>query len=162
MLLQKEKTCCFTGHRLNKISNDEYTIKSLLSSEIKKAIADGFTYFISGMAMGFDIWAAETVIDISEEYPDIKLICAIPYRDFGKVRKSSEKERYYNILKKAPYIYVTSPVFDYSCFQFRNIWMVDHSKRVIAAFNGQDGGTKNTVKYAAKTGTEIINILKQQ
>ncbi len=35
-----------------------------------------------------------------------------------------------------------------SCFQIRNEWMVNHSARVIAVYNGERGGTKNTIDYA--------------
>ncbi len=37
--------------------------------------------------------------------------------------------------------------------------MVDRSARVIAAYNGESGGTKNTIDYAKRRGIEIINIL---
>lgn len=33
--------------------------------------------------------------------------------------------------------------------------MVDHSSRVIAVFNGQLGGTKNTIDYAKNRAVEI-------
>ena len=41
----------------------------------------------------------------------------------------------------------------------RNEWMVNHSARVIAAFNGQKSGIKNTVDYARKKGILVINII---
>lgn len=37
--------------------------------------------------------------------------------------------------------------------------MVDRSARVIAAYNGESGGIKNTIEYAARQGIEVINIL---
>lgn len=37
--------------------------------------------------------------------------------------------------------------------------MVDRSNRVIAVFNGQKSGTKNTVDYAKRKGICVINIL---
>lgn len=43
-----------------------------------------------------------------------------------------------------------------ACFQIRNEWMVDRSARVIAVFNGQSGGTKNTINYARSNGIEVI------
>ncbi|MDY5774050.1 MAG: hypothetical protein SPK32_11530, partial [Bacteroidaceae bacterium] len=38
------------------------------------------------------------------------------------------------------------------CFQIRNEWMVDRSARVIAVYNGEAGGTRNTIAYANKVG----------
>ena len=46
---------------------------------------------------------------------------------------------------------------DYSraCFRIRNEWMVNHAARVIAVFNGEKGGTKNTIDYAVRTGIPV-------
>ena len=35
-------------------------------------------------------------------------------------------------------------------YQQRNEWMVDHSSRVIAVYDGMAGGTRNTIQYARK------------
>ena len=45
-----------------------------------------------------------------------------------------------------------------ACFQIRNEWMVNHSSRVIAVFNGEMGGTKNTIDYASKIGVPVLRI----
>ena len=37
--------------------------------------------------------------------------------------------------------------------------MVDRSNLVIAVFNGQKNGTKNTVDYAFRKGIGVINVL---
>lgn len=54
--------CCFTGHRPEKLHDPESVIITGLEHEICAAIADGFQTFISGMARGVDIWAAEIVL----------------------------------------------------------------------------------------------------
>lgn len=55
--------CCFTGHRPDKIELGEKEIKPMLEKAIDKAIENGYITFITGMAMGVDIWAAEIVLD---------------------------------------------------------------------------------------------------
>ena len=45
-----------------------------------------------------------------------------------------------------------------ACFQIRNEWMVNHSARVIAVYNGEAGGTINTIVYANKHGVDVINV----
>ena len=42
--------CCFTGHRPEKINLSQKVIMSALEEEIRRAYADGFYVFISGMA----------------------------------------------------------------------------------------------------------------
>ena len=52
-------TCCFTGHRPEKLGQEERVIRALLVTEILWALKDEYVSFISGMARGADIWAAE-------------------------------------------------------------------------------------------------------
>ena len=42
-----------------------------------------------------------------------------------------------------------------AAFQQRNEWMVDHSSRLIAIYNGTPGGTRNTIEYAKQKKLEI-------
>ncbi len=53
------------------------------------------------------------------------------------------------------------PGYSRACFQIRNEWMVDHSALVIAVFNGQPSGTKNTIDYAKRKSVPCWNILSE-
>ena len=74
--------CCFTGHRPERLGMPEAEVISSLKKEIRTAIADGFQTFISGMARGVDLWAAEIVLALRDEGAAVRLICASPYRGF--------------------------------------------------------------------------------
>ena len=151
---------CFTGHRPEKLNVSEKEVKDRLKTAIRQAIADGFTTFISGMARGVDMWAAEIVIEERKKNSDIKLVCASPYEGFEKLWSFIEKHRYNSIMKKADCVKYVCEHYSRSCFQIRNVWMVDHSARVIAAYNGESGGTKNTIRYATSKNVEVYNILE--
>ncbi len=157
----KNVTCCFTGHRPEKLFLPEEQIKTLLEAAIRKAVSEGFCRFITGMAEGIDIWAAEEVLKIKEKSKNIELICAIPYDGFGKGRAGKEKIQYEEILAKADEIEYVCRHYSRQCFQMRNAYMVDNSSRVIAVFNGEKGGTKNTIQYAKSKGVEVINISQE-
>ena len=157
-MLESEKRlhrCCFTGHRPEKLQTSEQVIKHELEKEIRQAIADGFTVFISGMARGVDLWAAQIVLKLREMGSPIKLICASPYAGFEKEWSTTWQQLYNNTIKKADLVCYISPKYGRNCFKARNIWMVNHSARVIAVYNGSIGGTKNTVDYAIKSGVVI-------
>ena len=150
--------CCFTGHRPEKLDQPEEVVKTTLEQAILQAISDGFTVFISGMARGVDIWAAEIVLRLRSESSPIRLICAVPYEGFEQKWKLDWQERYNAILASADLIRFICPEYSRSCFQKRNEWMVNHSARVIAAYNGQSGGTKNTIEYASRIGIPVFQI----
>mgnify|MGYP005904776103 FL=1 len=153
MLTEEQKRMhrvCFTGHRPEKLKQSESVIVKALETAIKEAIADGKNVFISGMARGVDIWAAEIVLRLRKEGANVKLICASPYEGFERGWSSEWQQRYNTVLEAADLVRFISPGYSRSCFQIRNEWMVDHSSLVIAVFNGQPSGTKNTIDYAEK------------
>ena len=145
---------CFTGHRPQKLTRHERQVIKDLEAAIKKAIADGHNVFISGMAPGVDIWAAEIVLQLRDKGADIKLICAIPFEGFEK-RWPEWEGRYNAIMEKADLVRFICKGNVRGSHQIRNEWMVDHSARVIAVFSGEKSGTKNTIDYANREGVEI-------
>ena len=70
--------CCFTGHRPEKLDAPPEKVLSWLETQIDKAIEDGYTTFITGCAMGVDIWVGQIVIQKKTDHPDLHLIAATP------------------------------------------------------------------------------------
>lgn len=64
---KRKHLCCFTGHRPEKLGAPEEKIKAALKKEIRTAVSEGYSVFISGMARGVDVWAAELVLELREE-----------------------------------------------------------------------------------------------
>ena len=152
--------CCFTGHRPDKIDLGENDIKPILEKAIDEAIANGYITFITGMAMGTDIWAAEIVLERKKTNKELHLICALPHPGFENRRSMTEKMRFNKILKKADLVKEINNHYFTGCYQVRNEWMVDRSNLVIAIFNGQKSGTKNTIDYAKRKGIKVVNVLE--
>lgn len=150
--------CCFTGHRPEKLRRTEREIRNDLEREIRKAVHDGLNVFISGMAMGVDIDAAEIVLQIRAEGYPVRLICASPYPGFEQSWNQNWQVRYGAVMAAADLVRYICPRYSRECFQIRNEWMVNHSSRVIAVFNGRPSGTKNTIDYALRQGVPVIQI----
>mgnify|MGYP002626003486 FL=1 len=148
--------CCFSGHRPEKLNEPETDIKQWLSNQIDAAIAAGYTTFISGCAMGVDIWAGQIVLQKKAQNPALHLIAATPWPGFSNRWSIDWQVQYSELLKNADLIVPVSNHYSKDVFQKRNEWMVDHSNRVIAYFNGAPGGTKNTIDYASNKGIEVI------
>jgi uncharacterized phage-like protein YoqJ len=156
---QRTHSCCFTGHRPEKLQVTEEVLRAQMEKGIDAAIKDGFTVFISGMSRGADIVGAEIVLERKASGIPVKLVAASPYEGFENTWPASWKQRYREIILNADDVHYIVQTYHRSCFQRRNIWMVDRSNRVLAAYNGSAGGTKNTIKYAEKQGIEVVNVL---
>lgn len=156
----RKHRCCFTGHRLEKLNISKEVLTPKLRIAVYNAFQNGCTTFITGMAPGTDIWAAEIVFELKKMHPSVKLIAAVPYPKFGKTRDYQYNLAYKRILEKADFVkYISSGYYE-GVFQKRNIWMVDHSSLVIAVCHKENGeiiksGTKNTVDYAIKKDISI-------
>ncbi len=125
-------------------------------SIIEKAIINGYTYFISGMALGIDMICAEIVLELKKKHKNVMLECAIPCLNQENKWNSSQQERYKYILKKADIVhYVSENEYTDTCMNDRNNYMVKECDVVIAVWNGKPSGTGNTVKMAKNTGKKV-------
>ena len=101
------KTCAFTGHRpkgLGYPESDERcaALKEKLRSLIIRMIEEaGVTHFISGMAQGVDMYAAEIVLELKKQYPQIALECAIPYERQAAYWSEPLRNRYFSLQNSA-------------------------------------------------------------
>ena len=150
--------CCFTGHRPEKLNRSEVEIKKDLEGAILQAIDDGFVTFITGMARGVDIWAGEIILQLRKNNTNLHLIAASPYDGFESRWSADWQRRYKDILDQADLVRFVCNGYSKSCFQIRNEWMVNRSARVIAVYNGEPGGTRNTIEYAERNKVECFKI----
>lgn len=152
---KRKRRCCFTGHRPQKLIRSEIAIKRDLENAILKAIDMGYQTFITGMAYGVDIWAGEIVVRLRQQDPDLHLIAAVPFPGFESRWSNDWKEAYTDLLEKVDLVRFICPSYNAGAYQRRNEWMVDHSAHLIAVFNGEPSGTKNTIDYATNCGISI-------
>ncbi len=162
MEIIKEKAVCFTGHRPEKIvsvlQGDEAALrmlKSMLFYQIHKAIEDGFEYFISGLARGVDIWAAQYVLELKKKYPKIKLIGAKPYEEHGRKFKGQDLWELTNVISGADMVVDVTGDYSRDCYSKRNRYMVDNSSRIIAVVSDYKSGTGQTISYANKKKLDV-------
>lgn len=153
----KTESCCFTGHR--DISPEKIPeIKEKLREVLIKCIEDGYRDFYNGGAVGFDIIAAETVLELKEEYPYIRLHIIVPCAGHNRRWGISDITRFERILSLSDEVKCLSPVYFNGCMQVRNRYMVNESSLCIAYLERMTGGSAGTVKYAESENLRIINI----
>jgi len=146
----KNITCCFTGHR-NILEKEFLEIQKRLKIEIIKLIEQGVCYFGSGGAMGFDIMAAQAVIELKSIYKHIKLILVLPCKEHTINWKQKDNNKFDYIFKKADKIVYISEHYYKGCMHKRNRHLVENSGFCICYLTKTSGGTMYTADYAVKT-----------
>ena len=101
--------------------------------------------------------AAEAVIR-ARAHHDIRLLCAVPHDHQSDRFPPSWKKRYNVCLVNSDAVRVFASNYFSGCFSVRNRFMVDSSSLLICYFDGQAGGTAQTVHYAQGSGLRIINL----
>jgi len=119
---KRKRRCCFTGHRPEKLNRPEAEIIAWLESEIRKAVDDGFVTFISGMARGVDIWAAEIVLRLRDEEFPIHLICASPFEGFERSWEESWRLRYAEVMRKADLVKYICKSYSRACISWTTLY----------------------------------------
>ena len=94
------ETCCFSGHRV--IPKDvREPLREALEREIRFLIKCGLYCFCSGGAKGFDLMAAQIVLELKKENPRLELRMILPFREQAESWSPKEQEEYYSVLKLA-------------------------------------------------------------
>ena len=165
--MERETTCCFTGHRPGKLpwGGDEAdprctALKKRLAAEVLSAYDRGYRHFICGMAQGCDLYFCEEVLTLREFHPDVTLEAAIPCESQADRWPERDRSRYRLLLEQCDFETMVQHHYDRGCMQRRNRYMVDRSGLLIAVYDGQAGGTMQTIAYAIrkKLDTVIIEI----
>ncbi len=151
------KTCCFTGHRIIKITPE---LVQGLKDAIINLIEQGVTDFYDGGAVGFDMLCAETVIELKAEYPNIKLHLLLPCLPEEQVKgwNKAQIARYNEILQAADSVTVLSEHYTDDCMKQRNKRLVELADCCICYCANPRSGTGQTVRMAHEKGIDVINL----
>jgi uncharacterized phage-like protein YoqJ len=115
---------------------------------------------VSGMALGFDQWAAEVCIDYG-----IPFQAAVPFVGQEAIWPEQAQVRYRELLGKAQSVVIVSEGgYTADKLQRRNEYMVDllvgPADRLVGWWDGTPGGTRNCVRYATSRGKRWVNLFE--
>jgi uncharacterized phage-like protein YoqJ len=159
------KVCAFTGYRPSKLpwGYDEgdarcMDFKFRLRESLEYLIGRGYADFLSGGALGFDLMAAELVLSLREKYPWIRLIMVIPFDGQADRWSEEQRRRWLSAIEASDKVVHISHGYDRGVFFRRNHFLVEQADLLLAAFDGQPGGTAGTVAYARRHGVQVARI----
>ena len=126
-----------------------------LAEEIEGLVREGYTHFLSGGAMGTDIWAAEAVLLLRYRHPEILLEMVSPFDSQAARWSERQRARHDRLFALADIVTATGHAFSPGCLQRRNRYLVDNADLLLAATLGVRGGTEQTVAYARRAGVPV-------
>ena len=161
-----EKIVSFTGHRPNKFifQNENHIscieLKHIIMEQIKKLYLEGNKIFLTGCAIGVDIWCGEIILDLIEKYNDIKLYCVIPFENQANRWTDDYRKRYTRLVDKKKKKIILQKNYSQDCYLKRNKFLVDKCTTLIGVYDGisQNSGTYSTLNYAINQNKDIIYI----
>lgn len=163
--MTRETTCCFTGHRPDKLpwgSREEdprcRDLKGRIGAALEAAYGRGYRHFICGMARGCDFYFAEAVLALRRERPDVTLEAAIPCPTQSRSWPEEDRRRWQALVDSCDYETLVQERYSPDCMLRRNRYMVDHSGLVIAVYDGGRGGTRHTLEYAMRKKVPFLDI----
>lgn len=143
----------FTGHRYYDGRDD-----GVLCDLLERLYAEGCRRFVSGMAPGFDLAAAEAVAALRARHVDVVLECAVPYPGFDSGFAAADGERFRALVAAADGVVYIGESYSPHVFHRRNDYLVDNCSLMVAWWDGRRSGTGYTVARARRMGRRVVNI----
>ncbi|MCL1904036.1 MAG: DUF1273 domain-containing protein [Oscillospiraceae bacterium] len=157
------KVCSFTGYRTKKLKTclsgalTFEVLKSCLLNKMKEMLDEGFTTFQCGMAVGSDLIFAEAAIELKKRYSAlVKFIAVIPCLEHDRGWNDVDRVLCRKVVENADEVILVSNSEYYDgCMAKRNRHLVETCDELIAVYDGQRGGTMQTINYAKGKGIKI-------
>lgn len=161
--MEREICCCFTGHRPNKLSWGDnegdarcVALKQSIRREVEALYHRGLRHFVTGMALGCDLYFAEAVLNAREVLPGMTLECALPYRAQAARWCPEDQRRHRGILERCDMETLVQEHYDRFCMFRRDRYMVERASTILAVYDGTPGGTRYTLNYAMSKKLRVL------
>ena len=142
----KEKTCCFFGHR-----EVTHNIRDKLTAIIEKLITeDGVTEFFVGNQGQFDSMAYSVLKELKAKFPHIRYTVVLAYMPDEHIKKVyGEDTLFPDGMESVPKKFAISK---------RNDWMIQQSGFAVCYVHKITGGAGKFREKAEKKGLRVIDV----
>lgn len=140
-------------------------IKKAIEKNLVSLIEDGLEWVLLSGQLGVETWAAEVVINLRDQYPDLKYAIITPFLDQEKRWKEDKQERYEEILLLADFhASVTKKAYEGPWqFKAKNQFLIRNSDGLLILYDEEREGSPKFIKelaekYAESNDYKIIPI----
>lgn len=150
------KRCIFTGHR--DLPPDPEPLRMALLDWIARLAGEGYTDFLSGGAMGFDLLAAEAVIALRPAFPQLRLVMVLPCPRQDRRYPPIDRERYQALLARADLVRYTAQHYYQGCMLTRDRVLAEAAEFCLCYLTRSTGGTAYTVRQVVARDVPLVNL----
>lgn len=165
------KRLVITGYKAHELGifNDKHPgieiIKKSLESRLTPLLESGLEWVIISGQPGVETWAAETVIELQNDYPVLKFAVITPFLEQEKNWNEAKKEVYQLILAHADYtVSLTKRPYE-APWQFieRDKFLLRNSDGILIIYDEDNEGSpkfmkRMALKFAETSEYEVLTI----
>lgn len=109
-----------------------------------------------------DMFAAEAVVELRKQHPEVILEMVSPFDDQASKWPEEYRARHDLLFELADITTATSHIYTKSAMFIRNRYLVNNADLLLAAYDGQPGGTAMTCELARRYNVPIMKIKPTQ
>ena len=159
-MTREEQTCCLTGHRVIPPGEEKKIMVRARYIILRLIREKNVRFFGVGGAVGFDMLAAEYLLDLkAHREHQLRIISVLPYPAWRETEDWTDalRLREEHILRACDKVVYVRQEYEKNVFLLRDRKLVDGSAYCVSYCNRPHTGTAYTVKYALDHGVKVFN-----
>ena len=118
-------------------------IKKSIRNRLVPLVEEGLEWVIISGQLGTELWAAEVVFELREEYPQLKLGILLPFLNQEESWNESNRDYYQSILTRADFVdaIFKKPYQGPQQLRIKNQYMVQKSDAILIIYDSEKEGS---------------------
>jgi uncharacterized phage-like protein YoqJ len=131
-------------------------IKKAIEQRLISLIEQGVEWILISGQLGVELWAAEVILSLKEEYDQIKLAVITPFLEQEEKWNEANQQLYMEIISQADYTNsVTNRKYDHpSQFRMKTQFLIEKSDALLVLFDEEVGGSPKYMINEAEKKSE--------
>lgn len=127
-------------------------IKKAIENELRNLINEGLEWIVISGQLGVELWTAEVVIGLQEEFPHLKYSVITPFLGIEKNWNEERQEKYAFILGKADYAATITKKPYEAPWQFvvKDKFIIQHTDALLLVYDEEHEGSPKYLKRLAE------------
>lgn len=140
-------------------------IKKALRSQLIALIPEGLEWIVVSGQLGVELWTTEVIVELQEEYPELKYAVITPFLDQSQNWNEANQEKYESMIIHADYhVSLTSKPYE-APWQFseKDKFLIRNSDGMILVYDDENEGSPKFIKklvqqYMEKNDYPLLTI----